>query len=246
MMYKYRWLIAGLLAIILIWVSYVTDILPNKIKYQQLVEEKTKLEIGSQAKKIDRAWSYAVDDVNVLQLTQLIEQAGLKVLSVQSQTLSSAHIGLMGPFAAWQAFVNGLSKKSRLINLKNINIKLSDTHDLLIDLEVDLSLSRVELMDYPMELLNPFCDSESILAFSSDDDLRALQETPLNEMKMLGYLAEGDHVVAWIGLSNSALVEISQSMVIGKEKAKVVGIEPGFVSLILPDLSSFVLASRYA
>lgn len=72
-------------------------------------------------------------------------------------------------------------------------------------------------------------------------DVAELNETPINQIKMMGYFKQAKRIVGLIALPSGAIVSIHEHMVIGKEQALILLIDHEHIELALPNQRHYVL-----
>lgn len=250
MKYKYRWLYALTLSIVFIALGYVYDIQPDLFKVSQLRKKEThlKIKITNIPKENTKVAALKHKKDFLSDLWVLLYQSGLKIKTVHFSRIESSifadvenmHLVMEGNFQQFYNFIFALNQLAYTALLTNFSCK---TIQNLLKIEINLLLFKhVPSKNHPYQFLpnihNPFCFAGGMMIENNFDKLRSVS---LKQLKMAGYMQQGNHQEALIRLPSGRVVEVKPGFTIGKEGGLVTDICSDRIILMLAEKKRFVM-----
>jgi hypothetical protein len=237
MHYKYRWLYAAFIVLLISGVGFYWVIYPEhrqvtaqSTHIQQLnLELMTPTDIPEVSKPQQSSKMVEHKELSALaHLTQYSQLAGLTIHTMQRLSDPNQllfHLIAEGRFAQVATFVSAI-ELSRSFTVLNFSCKLTRQDKIKFDGSIAVhELAAVTPTVKAAALSfgsNPFCMSERVTTLQADSELPLSKS--ITQMKMIGSLQQGAHVLALIMLPNQKVFTV----VVGS----VIGVEHGFVSAI--------------
>lgn len=236
MHYKYRWYYATALYCTSMVIGYIYVIEPDLKKLSQLHQVSKNLQSPSQPIKVREQYSDRKHrpSSNLAAIAQLSNLVRLNHLSVKtaSTTKNLIHLSLQGKYKEIIDFLLQLSEKMK-IHMSNFKYqRIASNH---YHLQIDLLLNKdssVISKSLIKKLPNPFCgaaNNENVMAVA------------LQQMKMVGYLKQNNHIKAFILLPNGRMHLLQQGNRLGREQAKIIAISNQSISTLLPEGKPFII-----
>lgn len=256
--YRYRKWLSAFIVMIGLYLEYHYIVYPFQAKIEGLesARQQHQASLGLSHQTSD-ALSYEVNSLEsdehlLLNLTTAWQKAGLKLISVSpvsNKTLTPPiremdHVVLQGSFAAWQSFIAAYREQRMLVVFDQLKMNILPDENLSIAMDVLLMENNVLIKESKRatSLTNPFCHAASIVDMTTPNKEVSLGSFSIKALKMLGYLSNQLHAVAWVLLPNGELVELKQGEWVGKESAVVHEITPSFISFLLKDQTTFKIS----
>lgn len=261
MKYKYRWYYALLLCIFISSFSYVYDFKPKVDQFFELQEQEKKMalratimqrtSLSRSAKKncSTKGTCSFEDDARVLKIPEtstaffsylflLATNDGLKVQSLvfhkNAKTLD-LYLRASANFRALLRFNHSL-QNIYPIHVMNFAYQLQQGQ-ILIEMEFNRTEGLIAWQQIKDDFVphvkpsnNPFCTEDFFMTHSN-----ALSTTPIDQMKMIGFMQQGTRAQALILLPNQQIVSLKKEMFIGVEHAQIKTIDATKIVLQLID-----------
>jgi len=266
MKYKYRFIYAVLISLIIIFWGFYRDLQP-KLHELGLLQNKVVL-LKSRMDYLQKTFAHnSISKQRLLSppqqnsspemvLTAILNTAALNGLVVQStkigmlgsdknnQTLP-VYLSFLSDFNHFMLFVQALASQHYPIMINHFLLKLAEQNQISIELNLIIFsrtthfLAEKNLFITKSNFFNPFCLTENtsgLPIINPISDSERLQKWPLLQLKMIGYLQEAHRLAAIVLLPDGALVDVVAGSKIGKEQ--------GVVSLIKQDRIVILLANQ--
>ena len=230
MPYQYRWLYAGVFGVILVLMAYVYDLHPLLVQLDllhqseiTLNEKMTAIKLQLPAVQSNMPVSHENNGLNWLM--SFAERSGL---TIQTVNLSSSgkefHILFKGNYQQWAGLLNQLEQNVNTITLKNVSCKWTEQNNLLIASDVlfadETHLQMMTHSNIANALHNPFCETSHEWKSEVNEALLS----PINQIKMVGYLQLGSQSEALFLLPNKKVSMVKAGFLLGMERGVVLAI----------------------
>lgn len=251
MSYKYRLFIALLIVTLMVITAYFTDIQPRLTRISLLKEHqhKTQTELIALAKWLpvsalehdEQALTHFNQVDHVANLFALARAQGVMIEALSQSNLPgvgmTAHVVMQAGFAQIAAFIFALDQQIYPITITDFSFTNTKQQTLLASLQLILFNQREPLTTHsPAVLLHdPFCHAATISEAMHVNVATKLQATPLNVLKMIGYIAAQERSYAFILLPDNEAVAVSLGMQVGSEKGVVTAINADHLIITTPD-----------
>jgi hypothetical protein len=243
MQYKYRWYYAAGIMLIVMWLSLFYFIIPKWDEAAALLSTEEQLTLNLTAIKQfasqhhEEVINNNLQPIRMAELVALGHTSGVTVQSINllaRQPLEAAHMNIIqmvvsGDFTKVVQFIYAITYQRHLSAVTDFLYKV-DHHDEgnLFNLNLMLSddVTRFSSEALPLSntvMHNPFCFTANE-AFQQNDPTE-LQQVPLNQIKMVGYLRQGDRVVGIVALPSGAVFDVRLADILGLEHGVVKKIE---------------------
>jgi len=243
MHYQYRWIYAVIISILILMLAYFYD-------FQDQLRQVEKLSIDTKELTMTLAKvSQTMEETHMTTepstktdlLAQLLAMAQSKGLVIQSvNTVPSSrvpdalqvHLKVRGDFQLVSAFVQALYAQKNAALMLDFSYQSTEHHEWLFTSDI-LILSAIDLLKSTPDLVvhNPFCQTVTLPPLTYDDSLAKLVATPLAQIKMVGYLREGERSSALVALPGGLLLDVYEGSRLGKEQGVVVEVKPDGMSV---------------
>jgi hypothetical protein len=234
MIYAHRWLCVLVFSGVLSAILYAYTISPLLIELDNLRQSENDAAKKIMSMKRKPAQIHSLEKKNNLdglnELLASLEMSGLKVQSVdevlERQNGVAIRLLLHGNYQHWVAWMSGLDQQAGAVRLKDFSCKplANDELQILVKMEFyEDKWSAVHFHSDVAALHHPFCKTHHVWLMQSN--AREILLSPLEQIKMAGYLQLGHRRAALLILPSGVMSMIEEGVVIGKEKGVVVKIE---------------------
>ncbi|TAK78358.1 MAG: hypothetical protein EPO11_01320, partial [Gammaproteobacteria bacterium] len=135
------------------------------------------------------------------------------------------------------AFIWQLIHQVPSVALQNFSYQSTETDQFIFTMNIVLLKSPVDVQSVKfVQMNNPFCRYET----AKNDVVRA-QSVVLEQIKMVGYLQQGERNQALLLLPTGAVIAVDPGAIVGKEKGTVTDIQSEKVIITLPHQKQFIL-----
>lgn len=194
---------------------------------------------------------------NLLATTNLhgvnIQSVKIMPSKINSFDVLILHITAEGKFSDFITLIKALGNQAHPTVLKNFIVKSSSDNKqqivMTIALYTTLVQDKISVLDNTKHLGNPFCCSQhqeqaiATLKHYTTNDI--LQHVSLNQIKIAGFLQDGQHKQALLRIPHIHAIAVECGMKLGKENGIVTSIQRGFVTIILPNGRHTILSLRH-
>lgn len=253
MQYKYRWIYAMLLFLIIVSFGYLYDVKSLlteldslKLSKREFLQKLSVQKKANQNQFIDKIQNKQIEYANpLLNLVMLIQKTGLHINELHLTNTNSLindkyakiHLLLMGYFQNLIDLLLELHHQRFSILMSNFKIIILDNSK--VSFSVDFLLNANQLQ--PIDAINNtvfgsglMCSdphSNKILLYQNNSRLLT---TPIEFLKLNGYLQYSDQSTqALIALPNNTTVAIGKGSIVGLERGVVVDIQSDYILLEL-------------
>jgi Pilus assembly protein, PilP len=244
MQYKFRWIYAGLLAILIFVSGFFYYLYPLINHIFLLKKEILALPIAPakhfHLKSINQYTTKNKDQL-LTDLIALIEMNQLKIHAIdflngtfENDHRQRLHLRLEGKFISLKQFIFAMNKTTPEIILTNFMFAMNPDKNLGIEIEL-LLLKPQDVLPSP---LNDVHITKNDTLFCDHADQFKQEDTSfisINQMKMVGFIQQGAHISALILLPTAQVIMANTLQILGKEKARVTTITKHRITFVTAD-----------
>lgn len=247
MTYPYRWYLASLFSGIILLFGYGYDLKPiwnelhtQKINEKTMASELTHLHALLSSNRHDRLvkqenFSNQTDHMQVIPaLVAIVRLQGLHLQSIQEQA-PLLHLVVRGNFNQLVAFTFMLANDAAMM-IRDFELGETDDKQLQMTLTMRVENKIISFDNSfinTMHLQNPFCGMNHSTTQDLATSSNVLSSISLHQIKMVGYIHQGDRSAAMILLPNETTMSIAQGFILGAERGVVTQIQHNQINLTL-------------
>lgn len=247
--YRYRWLYAIILNIILLSFSYYyliqqkwqhLDLLKKEINHHKKI-----LSVMAEAKYLPKkmlgesnlfvhSQPEFIFDVTTSVYRQGLHLRSLHFLPNKDRVHLLVHLVLRGQYLQLLTFIDNLYESHYPLTILDFDYKLGENNYYEFSMDISMRNGQRE-MDTPLSLpkiVNPFCNADNGLIEQLDKI--NLQAIALEQLKMVGYFKQNNHVFALLRIPGNRVTDIGVGDVIGKERGVVKYIFKNKIAVQMP------------
>jgi hypothetical protein len=250
MHYNYRYWYAMGVFLLINTFAYFIVLHPEQQDLTQLSEltrqstlQLTALKKFAQEQKNDASLFTALAPPNKFDFFNLIStlahQSNVAIQSINMELPASLtikmHVVTQGEFSSLIYFALSLLNQPRAIFVSHFSFHVVPSQPLLLSLDLFTMQNNIDLPPpppFPISLSptqNPFCQP------NHSQPVSTILTTPLAQMRMTGYLAQGNRKLALMTLPTGEVISVEEGMVVGKELGVVKKVGRSEVVVVVGD-----------
>lgn len=265
MHYRYRWFYAAAISLLLAASGYYEIIKPGlhqlfllnmtendltekirlskRLGSQTSIKPNSKQGVRQESHQMEFNWLY--DLIARMHVSGLsVETINIVPAQLQRQTNGSmARLVVHGDFLQLMSLLFDTSKGDFSTRLQDFDIKVTEQDKLRVTMNVLPSAYHFQYDDTSLlnthtdgqEMRNSFCLPKKIDSAARANDLGELSKVPLELIRMVGYMQQGERNEALVLLPDNNVIAVELRSVIGKEHGVVAAIQHNHILVKLPD-----------
>ncbi len=244
--HRYRWVYAFAFSGVIFLLSFFYDVQPSWSKLKHLNNAKKSLQRKLAGHPFVHPVVMSKPPSSTEVLSDLFRLANEKGIQLQSVKVTSptATFMLQGDFQQLTSFIGQLTQSMGHLLLLDFSYKSIDANHFALMMTVLMTknnLSNSPPVPFSLLSYNPFCLAGNVENLNAQNALIRAHMIPIEQIKMVGYLQQGERHQALLLLPEGLVVAVEQGMEVGKEKGVVMTVQAENVVVRLPDKRQLII-----